>query len=490
MEILLLVIRLFLFVIFALAAVGKMLDPEGSENSVKDFGVPDALAKPAALALPVVEAAVAVLLLFPETSWFGAIGAAVLMALFIAGMLYQISQGKSPHCHCFGEIHDSKVGVPSVVRNFVFLAAAAYLIYSGREFQGLPIGSDAGNVLQSALLLAIFVGVIVLVSYAARRNRTESSLLQNSELDMVIAGQSKQVERQSAGNPNDTPPIGSPFPDFVIQDANGGVVRRSDILSGDKYTLFLFFGLSCRACRAMAAEIAEFAAKYPNDLRVVIVSHGKSEENLEKFGDVKADAVLLQDSRDLAMEVNAKWTPTAIMVRPDGIIASQTMVGDQAIRNLMQKFAATDIHKDNVYFAANNKKADRIKIGKPVPEMRLKALDGGELTHEAFKGKRTLAIFWSTSCPFCRELVPSMVRYDRERLPEDPQLIIFSEGDEADHRELGIASPIVLEKDYKTAIKLGMFGTPSAVLIDENGVIISEAATGAPYIWALVNKKY
>src|SRR5690606_23545447 len=213
MEILLLVTRLFLFVIFALAAVGKMLDPEGSENSVKDFGVPDALAKPAALALPVVEAAVAVLLLFPQTSWIGAIGAAVLMALFIAGMLYQISQGKSPHCHCFGEIHDSKVGVPSVVRNFVFLAAAAYLIYSGREFQGLPIGSDAGNVLQSALLLAIFVGVIVLVSFSARRNRTESSLLQNSELDMVIAGQSKQVERQSAGNPNDTPPIGSPFPD-------------------------------------------------------------------------------------------------------------------------------------------------------------------------------------------------------------------------------------------------------------------------------------
>ena len=186
MEILLLVIRLFLFVIFAVAAVGKMLDPEGSENSVKDFGMPETLAKPAAILLPVVEAAVAVLLLFPQTSWYGAVGAAVLMALFIAGMLYQISQGRSPHCHCFGEIHDAQVGVSSVIRNFVFLAAAAYLIYSGREFQGPQIGSDAGNILQSALLLAIFVGVIVLVSYAVRINRAESSLLRNSELDMVI----------------------------------------------------------------------------------------------------------------------------------------------------------------------------------------------------------------------------------------------------------------------------------------------------------------
>src|SRR5690606_2600215 len=200
------------------------------------------------------------------------------------------------------------------------------------------------------------------------------------------------------------------------------------ILTGDKYTLFLFFGLSCRACRAMAAEIAEFAAKYPNDLRVVIVSHGIPEDNLEKFGEVKANMILLQDSRELAMDVNAKWSPTAIMVRPDGIIASQTMVGDQAIRNLMQKFASSDIYQDNAYFAANNKKAERIKIGKPVPDMRLKTLDGGELIADAFKGKRTLAIFWSTSCPFCRELVPSMIRYDRERSPEDPQLVIFSEG--------------------------------------------------------------
>jgi hypothetical protein len=34
-----------------------------------------------------------------------------------------------------------------------------------------------------------------------------------------------------------------------------------------------------------------------------------------------------------------------------------------------------------------------------------------------------------------------------------------------------------------------MLGTPSAVLIDENGRIISETAIGAQNIWALVGRR-
>jgi hypothetical protein len=34
-----------------------------------------------------------------------------------------------------------------------------------------------------------------------------------------------------------------------------------------------------------------------------------------------------------------------------------------------------------------------------------------------------------------------------------------------------------------------MFGTPSGVIIDESGTIVTETATGAPNIWALVGKR-
>ena len=74
MEVFFLLIRLFLVAIFALAGIGKLLDLKGSEKAVKDFGVPEDLAKPFSVLLPVAEIFIAILLLFVQTSWLGAIG--------------------------------------------------------------------------------------------------------------------------------------------------------------------------------------------------------------------------------------------------------------------------------------------------------------------------------------------------------------------------------------------------------------------------------
>ena len=78
---------------------------------------------------------------------------------------------------------------------------------------------------------------------------------------------------------------------------------------------------------------------------------------------------------------------------------------------------------------------------------------------------------------------------DEKRGKDDPSLVIFSEGDLAEHKEFQLKSPIILEEGYKTAAKFGMFGTPSAVLVNEHGKIISETAQGAPGIWSLVGKR-
>jgi len=54
---------------------------------------------------------------------------------------------------------------------------------------------------------------------------------------------------------------------------------------------------------------------------------------------------------------------------------------------------------------------------------------------------------------------------------------------------LGLNAPVVLDAGYKIAGTLGMFGTPSAVLVDESGTIITETAMGASNIWALIGKR-
>ena len=79
METILLLIRLILFAIFALAGIGKLLDLKGSEKAVKDFGTPEEYAKFFAIGLPFAEIVFAVCLLFVETSWVGAIGVMILL---------------------------------------------------------------------------------------------------------------------------------------------------------------------------------------------------------------------------------------------------------------------------------------------------------------------------------------------------------------------------------------------------------------------------
>jgi hypothetical protein len=48
---------------------------------------------------------------------------------------------------------------------------------------------------------------------------------------------------------------------------------------------------------------------------------------------------------------------------------------------------------------------------------------------------------------------------------------------------------VIIDRGYKTAAKLGMNGTPSAVLIDEDAVIATETAVGASNIFALLGRR-
>src|SRR5204863_5947322 len=116
MEIGLLLLRIFLAGIFALAGVAKFADVKGSEKAFKEFGIPAAIAVPSSIALSVAEIVIAALFLSIETSWYAAIGASALLLLFIVQMTYQMARGNAPDCHCFGQVHSEPVGVKSIVR--------------------------------------------------------------------------------------------------------------------------------------------------------------------------------------------------------------------------------------------------------------------------------------------------------------------------------------------------------------------------------------
>ena len=102
METILLIARLLLALVFVVAGAAKLADPKGSRQAIIDFGVPAALATPFGILLPLAELAVAVALIPASTAWWGAVGALVLLCVFVVGIGNSLARGRKPDCHCFG----------------------------------------------------------------------------------------------------------------------------------------------------------------------------------------------------------------------------------------------------------------------------------------------------------------------------------------------------------------------------------------------------
>ncbi len=488
MEIILLIIRLLLFAVFALAGIGKLLDLKGSEKALKAFGTPEEFAKTFAVALPFAEIVFAVCFLFTETSWLGAIGALILLLSFIGGMIWQLSQGKAPDCHCFGQIHSEPVGKKSLIRNIGFAVLALSLVAQGRDFQGLSLANTDSGMIQTIMILAMLVLSAVIVYFLKTIYKQQEQIIRRMDVLELLSKDGVAVERNNAGDPADGLPIGSPFPEFELPDINGKRVVLADIISEGMPVLFFFVSPACEPCKILLPEIEAWRTELEDKLNFVFVSSGKPDENLDKFSGRAANRILLQTEREVAESVFALWTPTALFVNADGRIASHPAAGDTAIRELMEKIKSENLSRDFVYFT-NGSRNGKPKIGERIPDFSLIDIKDREINTQDFLGKQTLAVFWGLGCPYCREMVPELKAWEETKDESAPNLVIFSVGDTEEHLDMGLESHIIVEKDYATAVKMGMRGTPSAVLINEKGEILTETAAGAARIWALIGKR-
>ena len=126
-----LISRLVLALVFAVAAVGKLMDRPGTHGALVEFGLPDALARPGALAVPFAELAVSAFCLVGPVAVWGAMGALVLLAFFSTGIAVNLRHGRRPDCHCFGQLHSAPAGPSTLVRNAAFMVLAGVVLWRG-----------------------------------------------------------------------------------------------------------------------------------------------------------------------------------------------------------------------------------------------------------------------------------------------------------------------------------------------------------------------
>ena len=488
MEVVLLIIRLVLFGILAVAGFAKLLDREGSEKAVRAFGTPDAFVKTFAILIPIAELIFAFCLLFVTYSWIGAAGALLLLVTFIGGMLVQMVKGEAPDCHCFGQIHSEPVGPKSLVRNIMIGVLPVLLLVSGRESQGLALGDSSVQIFSNAVLAALSVLGIVSISYLIRLTKENALLNRRLELIEMLETGGATIERDEAGDPSDSLPIGAPFPDFRLPDTSGKVVTFEHLLADPIPKLFLFVGPACKPCKAMVDDLAKWRSEFEGKLRFIFISKGSAHENAERFGEELSSGMLLQKNMEFASELHIKWTPVAVLVGADGNIASHPAVGDMAIRDLIGKLRSEDVTKPR-YYVKNSQKRGRVKIGETIPEFKAVDLTGASVNRQTFVGKPTLVFFLSSTCGYCGEVVDQIRKWESSPGRNGTNAIVFSDADEEKHRSYGLRTPIVIDPGYKIASNLGIYGAPSGVMIDEEGVIASETAIGGPMIWSLIGRK-
>ncbi len=488
MEIILLLIRLFLFGIFVVAGIGKLLDLEGSKKAVKDFGVPKDLAKPISVALPIAEIVIAFFLLATVTARIGAFGAFFLLAIFVGGMIRQMHLGNAPDCHCFGQIHSEPVSAKSLIRNIVFAGLALIVLIFG--------GGIGLTELANETILQMFVGTGILILLAAavfylkKISEQQTLIIRRIELLELIGNDgTRETKREEIHAPHDGLPIGAPAPDFQLPDINGKIVSFEHLLMSGKPSLFFFVSPSCIPCQALLPEIEIWQKELESRVNFVFISSGAAAENVEKFSDGSSKTILLQKDKEVSGLFYAPWTPTAIFINEDGNIASRPAAGDDAIFELVGKIKSAEENEKFFYVHNGNSLGKRPKLGMQIPEFSIKDLKGNAVTDEDLRGKQTLVTFFGPECPHCVEMHDDLRDWENKKTADQPELVIFSYGDKEKHQKFNLSSPILLEKGYKTAAKFGMHGTPSAVLVDEDGIIISETAIGAQQIWALVGKR-
>lgn len=517
METILLLARLLLAIVFIVAGVTKLADISGSQKALKDFGVPVVLSGPLGLLLPLTELTVAIALIPTSTALWGAMGALVLLLLFIAGIGVNLARGHKPDCHCFGQLHSAPAGWKTLARNGVLAAVAGFLVWRGWQGEVGPSAKAWLGALSTAQLFTMAGGLVVLSLLAGQWWFLLHLLRQNGRLLVRVEALEGAVASGTAPQPSPNGsqrvrpveglPGGSEAPNFELKGLHGEPLTLWSLRSWGKPLLLLFTDPNCGPCTALLPEVGRWQEEHAEKFTTVLVSRGKPEENGAKAQEHGLENVVLQEDWEVSEAYRVSGTPSAVLVSADGTIASPVAGGSEAIKDLlgyalgerpqlpMQQQLGQGQPCPNCGKAHPNGNGPRqalpagVKVGDHAPKVKLPNLEGNTVELKDFGGEETLLLFWNPGCGFCQRMLPDLKEWEKNRPDGAPRLLIVSAGGGEANRKMGLSSTVVLDQRFAAGLAFGASGTPSAVLVDADGNVASEVAVGAPRVFELAGKR-
>jgi peroxiredoxin len=347
--------------------------------------------------------------------------------------------------------------------------------------------------------LLIAVGAWLLYQLVRQNGRI---LLRLEAIEKLVSRRAGAKERQAADPPEGLP-VGEAAPDFELPDLAGVQRKLSDFR--DKDLLLIFFGPKCGFCTKMAADLAALPADGGNGRAMpIIVTTSDLDENrklVEQYG--IGCVVLRQEKMEVASLYRAQGTPMGYRIDAEGRIASDLTVGAEALLKLSDLKAPQPLaqrakqngsaHKGkhaDPSLARSRLNRSGLMAGVVAPEFRLPRIDGGELSLADLRGGCVLLVFSDPNCGPCDELAPRLQALHLQR--PDLQVLMVSRRDAGATRAkaaaLGLSFPIVMQRQWEISKQYGMFATPIAYLIDEEGIVVHDVAVGVEPILTLAQR--
>ena len=302
--------RALLVLVFAVAAVGKLVDRDATRRALNEFHVPQALAPPMSWLLPVAELGVAIVLLIQPFARGASVAAAVFLTLFFCGIAAAMRRGEAPDCNCFGQIGSRPAGKETLVRNAALTGVAVLVAVYG---PGLDPGSwfKALANAEIAILLLVIVGIAMAAATVSLLN--ERRMLRR---DLT------QAESTLALFPSGLP-VGVDAPSFSLPGTDGARVTLSDLVAHGRPIALTFVSPSCLPCKFMFPDISGWQRSLSERLTIALVAHGTLEEIREMATTFGLSNLLSDPEGTVFRAYRGAATPSMLIINADGKIGTR-----------------------------------------------------------------------------------------------------------------------------------------------------------------------
>jgi thiol-disulfide isomerase/thioredoxin/uncharacterized membrane protein YphA (DoxX/SURF4 family) len=495
---LLLFFRIVTSVIFFVASVTKLADIAGTRQAMVGFGVPIRFAALLGVTLAVAELIIAVLLIPTYTAWLAALGALILVTIFMTAIGLSLLRGQRPNCHCFGQLYSEPIGLHTLLRASLLGLMIGWVVWTGRDNPGPSLPQVLGALPPTQQMGLI--GLVVLSGVCGVMSWFQLHLLkQHGRLLVRIEVLESQLARNGFAVGGAPPvaaglPVSSKAPSFELTSLSEEKVTLESLRSFRKPVLLLFLDPDCGPCNALLPDVARWQNIYDAKRTIAIISRGSVESNREKTQANTITNCLLQEDREIAEKYKCYGTPGAVLVLESGLIGSPLAMGADAIKKLVEQTSESRVH--DFATATNGSPHDRrfsvsipsLSTGEKVPDWNLPEVGGATINLRTL-GKPHLLLFWNPKCGFCNRMLDDIKMLERESSAAIPPLLFVSSGSTDEIQALAVRSPVAIDNDFRTGRLFGASGTPSAILLNEAGIVASKLAVGAQEILALASNQ-